>query len=95
MKKYHKILEAVNRGIQGLNGYIFEGKNGNQLFIPAAGDRGGTVNTMSIDFSGSLWSSKRLKSNFAAYLLVFNSDDILIHQHSRCCGHSVRPVINL
>ena len=82
-------------GIQGLNGMIFEGKNRNQLFIPAAGDRGGMDNTMSIGSSGSLWSSKRLKTNFDAYLLVFNSDDAIIHQHSRRYGHSVRPVINL
>ena len=82
-------------GIKGLNGRIFEGKNGNQLFIPAAGDRGGIDNTMSIGSSGSLWSSKRLKTNFDAYLLVFNSDDAVIHQHSRRYGHSVRPVINL
>lgn len=65
------------------------------MFIPAAGYRGGVDNTMSIGSSGSLWSSKRLKTNFDAYLLVFNSDDILIHQHSRSYGHSVHPVINL
>ena len=84
-----------DEGIKGLNGRIFEGKNGNQLFIPDAGYRGGTDITNYVGSSGSLWSSKLLKSNFAAYLLVFNSDDILIHQHSRRYGHSVRPVINL
>ena len=84
-----------DEGIKGLNGRIFEGKNGNQLFIPDAGYRGGTDITNYVGSSGCLWSSKLLKSNFAAYLLVFNSDDILIHQHSRRYGHSVRPVINL
>ena len=84
-----------DEGIKGLNGRIFEGNNGNQLFIPDAGYRGGTDITNYVGSSGSLWSSKLLKSNFAAYLLVFNSDDILIHQHSRRFGHSVRPVINL
>ena len=82
-------------GIQGLNGRIFEGKNGNQLFIPAAGYSGGTDITNYVGSSGCLWSSKLLKTNFDAYLLDFDSDDIVIFQHSRRYGHSVRPVINL
>ena len=82
-------------GIQRLNGRVFVGKNGNQMFIPAAGYRSGS-DIYDVGSSGCLMSSKlRLQIPFDAYLLIFNSDHVLTHHHSRCRGHSVRPVINL
>ena len=84
-----------DKGIQGLNGYVFEGKNGNQLFIPAAGfykcsDGGG-------DGSGCcLWSSSLvLGSPCDAYYLSFNSDNNGIYSCGRYYGFSIRPVLNL
>ena len=60
-----------DKGIQGLNGRVFEGKNGNQLFIPAAGYRDGS----GISNAGSycyLWSSSlSLGRPSTAYLLYF------------------------
>ena len=82
-------------GIQGLNGQIFEGKNGNQLFIPAAGSRS---SFLSYD-AGShcrLWSSSLCLDNPShAYYLSFNSFSINISDFYRYCGYSIRPVINL
>ena len=43
-------------GISGLNGRVFTGKNGNTLFIPAAGDREGSDIT-SVGSWCELWSS--------------------------------------
>ena len=82
-------------GIQGLNGRVFEGKNGNQLFIPAAGYRNGSI----INYAGSycsLWSSSLNLSypNFACNLR-FISDDISMSSRNRYDGYSVCPVINL
>ena len=82
-------------GIKGLNGRVFVGKNGNQLFIPAAGYRYGS------DISGvgsncSLWSSSLyLGSPDRAYYLYFYSDVISMSYYTRCFGFSVRPVLNL
>ena len=82
-------------GIQGLNGRVFEGKNGNQLFIPAAGYRYGS----GINFAGfscDLWSSSlSLDGPSYAYYLSFYSDDFSMRNYDRCYGFSVRSVINL
>ena len=81
-------------GIQGLNGYMFEGKNGNQLFIPAAS----YYNSYKIDDSseGLLWASSL---NFLfpnnAYSLLFNANYINTGNMYRCVGLPIRPVINL
>ena len=82
-------------GIQGLNGRIFEGKNRNYLFIPAAGRRSGFL----IDDAGSccrLWSSGLcLNIPGNAQYLYFNSCQINTTDFYRYLGHSIRPVINL
>ena len=85
-----------NRGIQGLNGRIFEGKNGNQLFIPAAG----CYTNSDINWIGTtcnLWSSSLdLNTPYTAYYLFFISNNINIyHSCDRCAGLPIRPVINL
>ena len=80
-------------GIQGLNGRIFEGKNGNQLFIPAAGHLDGS----DIRDAGSychLWSSSLdIGEPNYAYSLCFNSDSIYMYLNYRCIGYSVCPVL--
>ena len=82
-------------GIQGLNGRVFEGKNGNQLFIPAAGYRIGSE----IHNEGAychLWSSSLYLDNpINAHILYFNSGSIRIYDGRCCNGYSIRPVINL
>ena len=82
-------------GIKGLNGYVFEGKNGNQLFIPASGRRSGFI----IDNAGSccrLWSSSLCLDNPShVYYFYFNSYSINMSSFLRYQGYCVRPVINL
>ena len=80
-------------GIQGLNGRVFVGKNGNQMFIPAAGkhiiSRVGT--------NCYLWSSSlNLDLPRVVYYLDFYSHNIIgIYSNDRYDGFSIRPVINL
>ena len=82
-------------GIKRLNGKIFEGKNGNQLFIPAAGCR----SDYDIDFVGCycvLWSlSLGLDNSDSAYYLCIGSDDINIYTNYRYFGYSIHSVVNL
>ena len=84
-----------DKGIQGLNGYIFEGKNGNQLFISA----NGYCLDSDINIVGSncyLWSSSLYLDNPAgACGLNCYSSNINIRYYDRNVGFSVRPVINL
>ena len=83
-------------GIQGLNGMVFNGKNGNQLFIPAAGYYNGFFIYNEHDY-GYLWSSSLYQDNpFQAYdLYVGGSTSIYVNSSSRYAGYSIRPVINL
>ena len=76
-------------GIKGLNGRVFEGKNGNQLFIPAAGYcYGSDINEVGSDCI--LWSSSLyLDDPSYAYYLYFNSDHIAMYYNYRCIGYSV------
>ena len=86
---------ADDGGIKRLNGRVFEGKNGNQLFIPAAGYRFGS----GINHTGSscyLWSSSLYLVNpDYAYGSRFNSDSTYMYSYYRYYGFSVRPVVNL
>ena len=82
-------------GVQGLNGYVFEGKNRNQLFIPAAS----YYNSYKIDndrSEGLLWASS-LNVLFPnnAYSVLFKSNYIRTGGMYRCVGLPIRPVINL
>ena len=83
-----------DRGVQGLNGYMFEGKNRNQLFIPV----NSYYNSYKIDndTEGLLWTSSL---NFLfpnnAYSLLFKANYIRTDNMYRCVGLPIRPVINL
>ena len=82
-------------GIKGLNGRIFEGKNRNQMFIPAAGYHSSS-GIYSVGFNCYLWSSGlRLGGPNQAYYLEFNLDDIGKYSYNRCFSFTIRPVINL
>ena len=83
-------------GIQKLNGIVFEGKNGNQMFVPAAGFYNGSeiyyVSSGCYLFSSSLY----LENPLNAYRLNFDSIGFtMLNDHYRYCGLSIRPVINL
>ena len=83
------------KGIKRLNGRIFEGQNGNQMFIPAAGYRKGS--DINDDCShGYLWSSDlNLDKPSYAYHLYFNLFDNIVDRSIYCLGFTVRPVLNL
>ena len=82
-------------GIQGLKGRVFEGKNGNQLFIPAASFR---YDSYVYDAGSNCWlqsSSLPLDHPDDAYYLGFGVVSIGMRSYFRCAGFSVRPVVNL
>ena len=79
-------------GIQGLNGRVFTGINGNTMFIPAAGDRNGS-DFISVGSGCDLWSSSlNLANHSGAYHLYFNSNYVRMDYHSRFLGFRVRPI---
>ena len=82
-------------GIQGLNGRIFEGKNGKQLFIPISGYRSTFKITNGSEYCYLWTSSLRLVSTYNAYSLYIGSTGIEVNSSSRYIGYSIRPVINL
>lgn len=78
----------------GVNGYNVKGPNGNGIFLPAAGCRGGS----SLDSAGSggdYWSSTPCDygRDYYAYGLYFGSDGQGMGDYYRCYGLSVRPVV--
>ena len=89
-------LKDDDCGIKGLNGRIFEGKNGNQLFIPAAGISNGS-NIYNDGSYCNLWSSSLyLGSPYDACNLYFNSNRIGLNSYYlRYLGFPIRPAINL
>ena len=82
-------------GVLDLNGRIFEGTNGNQMFIPAAGYCSGN-NCNYVGSEGFLWSSSLCLDNPSnVYNLIFFLNTIDIVKNGRCNGFSIRPVINI
>ena len=77
----------------GVNGYkVTSKKNGNSIFLPAAGYRLGS-NLYSAGSYGGYWSSSLLTSDsYRAYDLCFNSSYVNWGYDNREYGHSVRPV---
>ena len=78
----------------GVNGYKVTGPNGNSIFLPAAGYRGGS-SLSSAGSDGNYWSSSLDTDDpyYGAYCLYFNSGYVVWYDYSRCRGHSVRPVL--
>ena len=79
--------------LNGMEGYkVISKKNGNSIFLPAAGYR---LNSDLNDAggNGNYWSSS-LYTNLSglAYYLYFNSSDVDWDNVNRYYGHSVRPV---
>ena len=77
----------------GVNGYkVTSKKNGNSIFLPAAGYRGGS----SLNYAGGYgdyWSSSLYTDYpYNAYGLNFTSDYVDWISDGRCIGFAVRPV---
>ena len=75
----------------GHNGYKVTGPNGNSIFLPAAGRRGG----MSLEYAGDngyYWSSTSDGGAEGAYCLEFGSGNHYVYRYGRYLGQSVRPV---
>ena len=82
-------------GIQGLNGAVFEGKNGNQLFIPISGNRRATLSS-GVYYYCYLWTSSiNLHFTYNACCLYIGLSDIEVNSSARYFDHTIRPVINL
>ena len=82
-------------GVVNLNGRLFEGKNGNQMFIPITGYY--YRSSFELDYSHSfLWTSSLcLDDPRNVYYMYFDSNNIKMMTYHRYFGHCVRPVINL
>lgn len=83
------------KGVSGLNGYLFTGKDsysGKSIFLPAAGGRNGTsLGNQGSD--GGYWSSSLYTSNpYNGRFLGFNSGNANTYSYYRYIGRSVRPV---
>lgn len=74
--------------IDGHSGYIVKGSNGNSIFLPAAGFKLETLQSVG---SGYYWSSSRY-SDIAAWRLNFNNSICQMAENYKLAGISVRPV---
>ena len=84
--------------LNGVNGYIVTGPNGNSIFLPAAGCRTDSSDT-GLYRGGSFgyyWSRSLLPGEGnSVYYLLFKSSVYEWNQYDRCYGLSVRPVCGI
>jgi len=74
------------------NGYNVVGPNGNGIFLPASGYRGGSV-VGNVGVSAGYWSSSRRNDEkYGAWFLCFFHDRFFVDGYYRDGGQSVRPV---
>lgn len=78
--------------INGVSGYNVKGKNGNSIFLPASGYRGGK-NLSKVNEQGFYWTSE-LRSSKCDHSINFrfSSTGREINYESRYFGHSIRAV---
>ena len=85
-------------GILSLDGQVFKGKNGNQLFIPAAGYQI-TQSNEEIGYVGCIRSASldinKYESSYILYCWRNKQHALLYSSGNRCWGMNIRPVINL
>ena len=77
--------------LNGVNGHLIKGPNGNTIFLPAAGQRSGT-NTSSVGTYGNYWSRGLHTNPMNAYKLYFSKTSKQTMNGSRNYGYPVRPV---
>ncbi len=78
--------------LNGVNGQLVKGPNGNSIFLPAADYRAGT-SLGSAGYSGYFWSSSLTSdAPYDAFGLHFSSRNSYWNYRTRCYGLSVRPV---
>lgn len=79
--------------VNGVNGYQVIAKNGNSIFLPAAGSLDGSRNYFSGE-AGFYWCSNLKEDNpFYAYTMGFNKDEISCSGDGyRLVRRSIRPV---
>ena len=85
--------------LNGMNGYKVTGKNGNSIFMPAAGYRNDTY-LIDMGVNGYYWSSSLYTTYpnnawtmfFAPWNVTYNSPDVGRSYGSRYAGQCVRPV---
>ena len=78
--------------LNGVNGRLFTGPNGGQVFLPAAGYRW-SGEFYNVGSSGSYWSgTPNENDDSGAYGLFFYSGDVGSHDSGRYYGLSVRRV---
>jgi hypothetical protein len=78
---------------KGVNGYKVVGKNGNSIFLPAAGNRYGTAMDL-VGAYGEYWSGILSDNIYSAIHLSFNSGGYGLATSNCFFGLSVRPVFN-
>lgn len=75
-----------------INGYKIVGKNGNSIFLPAAGYKFSNL-TYDEGTDGSYWSASLYTDlSLYAHSILFNSKYIYRQYNGRFCGLSIRPV---
>ena len=80
--------------INGINGFEVKGSNGNAIFLPAEGFRGGG-RLYGAGVYGDYWSSSLyIEYQLYACGLGFDSDDVGRSYYFRYYGLSVRPVLS-
>ena len=81
--------------INGVNGCVFTGRNGNSIFLPVRGRIGDDKSTIEDDI-GNYWScslNTGLPFYAKGFQFIIDYDDCDIYDDfSRCAGYSVRPV---
>ena len=100
MPSYDQIQELLNSSyttttwttVNGVNGRLVTGSNGNSIFLPAEGYRN-EASLYNAGSGGSYWS-RTLYASDPSYVcyLSFNSSGIYTGRSSRYYGRSVRPV---
>ena len=79
------------QNIDKLNGILFKGKNGNELFMPAVSCSGSSGE---IGMKGRYWSSSLYAdSPVRAWYFYFYDEGVRIGDYPRCRGFNVRPVL--
>ena len=89
-----KIIQNYN-DIHDLNGVLFIGKNGNELFIPF----GGWYEDVKLKLNGYrcyIWTSNISSYHpSVAYALYASENDINCYSSKRCDGINIRPIYNI